>query len=209
MCFNDCLCYNFFDYTVQNLIMIYGVCYLLGALPFGVLIAKLFGKDIFKIGSGSTGFTNVKRAVGLWPALVVLLLDFAKGYAATSLAAHYLPAQYELIVIGGLLAVIGHSLSIFIKFKGGKGAATGVGIVAFIDWRIFLIVAVSVFLIVKFLRIQSVGTIVGLWLTTLLFFIFQVPQAYLIASLIANVFIMYTHRQNIVRLIQGKENRIA
>jgi glycerol-3-phosphate acyltransferase PlsY len=189
--------------------MIYGVCYLLGALPFGVLIAKLFGKDIFKIGSGSTGFTNVKRAVGLWPALVVLLLDFAKGYAATSLAAHYLPAQYELIVIGGLLAVIGHSLSIFIKFKGGKGAATGVGIVAFIDWRIFLIVAVSVFLIVKFLRIQSVGTIVGLWLTTLLFFIFQVPQAYLIASLIANVFIMYTHRQNIVRLIQGKENRIA
>jgi len=189
--------------------MIYGVCYFLGALPFGVLVTKLLGKDIFKIGSGSTGFTNVKRAVGLWPALVVLLLDFGKGYLATALAAHYLAPQYELIVLGGLLAVMGHSFSLFIRFKGGKGAATGVGIVAFIDWRIFLLVAVTVFLVVKFLRIQSVGTMVGLWLTTLLFFIFQVPQAYLLASLIANIFIMYTHRQNIVRLIQGKEHRIA
>jgi glycerol-3-phosphate acyltransferase PlsY len=189
--------------------MIYGVCYLLGALPFGVIISRLFGKNIFKIGSGSTGFTNVKRAVGLWPALIVLLLDFGKGYLATAIAAYYLTPRYELIVLGGLLAIVGHSLSVFIRFKGGKGAATGVGIVAFIDWRIFLIVAIIVFLIVKFLRIQSVGTLAGMWLTTGLFFIFKVPEAYLYASLIANIFIMYTHRQNIVRLLQGKENRIA
>ena len=209
MCFKDSLWYNFFDYTVQNIIMIYGVCYLLGALPFGVIISRLFGKNIFKIGSGSTGFTNVKRAVGLWPALIVLLLDFGKGYLATAIAAYYLTPRYELIVLGGLLAIVGHSLSVFIRFKGGKGAATGVGIVAFIDWRIFLIVAIVVFLIVKFLRIQSVGTLAGMWLTTGLFFIFKVPEAYLYASLIANIFIMYTHRQNIVRLLQGKENRIA
>ncbi|GBR76785.1 glycerol-3-phosphate acyltransferase [Candidatus Termititenax persephonae] len=190
--------------------------YLIGALPFGVIAAKICGVDIFQIGSGSTGATNVIRACGKAWGLAVLSLDLAKGAAATCLGLLCFPANPWLVVSCGALALVGHSASVFIKFRGGKSAASGMGVLLILGgWKLFLFIAVFVLIVRQLTGYQSTASLLGALLTAILFFVLPspppapYPPAYQLLSLTAAVFVWLKHLPNIKRLLNGTETRIT
>ncbi len=200
------------------------LAYLLGSIPSSVWIGKRFyGKDVRDFGSGNAGATNTFRVLGKTAGTVVLLMDILKGYLATSLVylgilnAHwsYGPFQHVNIMLGlGFCAVIGHLLPIFAQFKGGKGIATLGGLLFALNYQIALI-ALSIFLITLFItRFVSLGSILaGISIPMLFvrFFGAQMPEyrqaSVVLFTVLIAVLVVYTHRKNIVRLIQGNENK--
>jgi glycerol-3-phosphate acyltransferase PlsY len=195
------------DLTVRVLLVLLGA-YLLGSIPFGVIIGKLYGVNVLKVGSGSTGTTNVMRAVGFWPGLFVLLADMSKGAAATYLSSIILHDPL-LVIISGFTAVFAHSCSPFIGFKGGKSAATGVGVILIISWQTFLIISIIVGLILYLSRYQSLATLIGSALTPVLMFLFGLDKTYILVTVAGVLFIWYKHIPNIKRLLAGTENKIG
>lgn len=188
--------------------MILAIGYLIGSIPFGVLAAKVKGVDIFKIGSGSMGTTNVIRACGLGYGIAVLILDILKGYFSVLIALTYLTNEW-LIVLTGLFAMIGHSRSIFIRFRGGKSAATGTGILLALNWQIFLIVALIVLFFRQTSGYQSVASLVGSFFAPVLFWLYKEPQAYTIVVALGAAFVWIKHIPNIKRLLSGQEGKIT
>jgi glycerol-3-phosphate acyltransferase PlsY len=187
------------------------VCgYLIGALPTGVIVCRVVrGTDPRSVGSGSTGATNVTRILGRKWGAFVLVLDVLKGYLPVALIAPALvpPERLSLgIVLVGAAAVIGHVWTIFGKFRGGKGVGTMTGVLLALDWQLVLI-CLAIWLIVFLLfRIVSLASLVAaaafptlLWLSGS-----RTPELR-IASVFFALFIFYTHRQNIGRLLSGKE----
>lgn len=186
--------------------------YLLGSLPFGYLVAKAHGVDIFKAGSGNPGATNVKRVLGAKAGNTVLVLDLLKGAAAT--AWPLLPFVDEerkivLQLIGVVAAVIGHAFSVFTRFKGGKSVATAAGglfvlipfagLIAAATW----VVTFYAFRYVSLASIlAAVAIIVASWLMP-----YHVAVA-VIATVLAT-FVIVRHHENIRRLLNGTENRFA
>ena len=138
-----------------NWIIITVIGYLLGAIPFGVLMGKLYKTDIRQHGSGNIGFTNVWRVLGIAPAAIVLAGDFAKGYWATWLGFYFLGEAGALW--GGVMALLGHTASCFIGFKGGKGIATGAGIIGFMSPLTLLICLIIVAIITLTTKYMSLG----------------------------------------------------
>jgi glycerol-3-phosphate acyltransferase PlsY len=194
--------------------LVFPLAYLLGALPFGVIAAKICGVDIFKVGSGSTGATNVIRACGKWWGLAVFILDVLKGTLATYLGALAFPLTANpnnpwLIVLCGILAMVGHSASIFIRFRGGKSAATGLGIALVLNWQIFLTIALVTLLIRQTTGYQSVASLTAGLLAVILFWVFPHPLAYQLLTTTAVAFVWAKHIPNIKRLIAGTENKIS
>ncbi len=185
------------------------VAYLLGALPFGywVVLAKT-GQDVRQHGSGGTGTTNVKRMVGNQGAMVVLVLDLLKGAAAVLLAQALLP-QVPWVAIGAaFLALVGHSKSVFIGFTGGKAAATGLGtMVALMPLLsgVLAAIAIVVFLIT---RTVSIASLTVAAMTPPLLWWWHAPLPCLIYGCMAAIFVAVLHKDNIVRLLAGKENRL-
>ena len=193
--------------------LVFPLAYLLGALPFGVIAAKICGVDIFKVGSGSTGTTNVIRACGKWWGLAVFILDVLKGTLATYLGSLAFPLAADpnnswLIILCGILAMVGHSASIFIRFRGGKSAATGLGIAIVLDWRISLFVALITLIIRQTTGYQSIATLAAGLLAVILFWIFPHPLAYQLLTMAAVIFVWVKHIPNIQRLLAGTENKI-
>lgn len=186
------------------------VGYLLGSLPFGYWVARAHGVDIFKIGSGNPGATNVKRTLGAKAGNTVLALDIAKGAIATAwplLPMVAAPAATTLALIGVVAAVLGHSFSIFTRFRGGKGVATAAGgllvlapvacAIAAATW----VVALYVFRYVSLASIlAALAAITASWLQP-----HQVASS-VIVSLLAG-FVILRHHENIKRLLRGTENR--
>ncbi|MFA5928472.1 MAG: glycerol-3-phosphate 1-O-acyltransferase PlsY [Candidatus Margulisiibacteriota bacterium] len=189
-------------------ITLLALAYFLGAIPFGVLIAKAKGVDLQKFGSGNTGATNVFRALGLVAGGTAFLADGAKGYLACWLMNWFLPDQYLMITLAGAFALIGHSYSLFLKGKGGKGAATGVGIMLFLAPVITLIIAITVAVLIFTTRYVSLATLTAATLTPVLFIIYRQPTEYLFLAVVAGVFIWYKHIANMKRLVVGTENKI-
>ena len=188
--------------------LIFLASYLIGAIPFGVIAAKICGVDLFKIGSGSTGTTNVIRACGKRWGLVVLILDLLKGTAATLLGLMFFTNNW-LIVACGALAMIGHSYSVFIKFRGGKAAATGIGVLLALNWKLFLIIAVGTILIRQISGYQSLASLGGSGLAVILFLYFKQPIEYSALVILGSVFVWLKHLANIKRLLQGTESKIV
>lgn len=183
--------------------------YLLGALPFGYwLVLAKTGQDVRQHGSGGTGTTNVKRLAGNQAAFIVLALDLLKGAAAVLLAQALLP-QLPWVAIGAaFLALVGHSKSIFIGFTGGKAAATGLGtMVALMPLlsAVLACVAVVVFLVS---RTVSVASLTVAAITPPLLLWWHAPLPCLIYGCMAAIFVAVLHKDNIVRLLAGKENRL-
>ncbi len=195
--------------------------YLLGSIPFGIIISKFWkGIDIREYGSKNPGATNVYRVIGPIPALIVLLLDVSKGLIATLLISRIIidqPVlnQTSLRIIAGLVVILGHIFPVFASFKGGKGVATGLGVLISLA-PVELIFALLLFLIiVAITRYVSLGSLSSA-LFILLALIFEKyylhkPVSYelLIAVLVLNIFLFYTHRSNIKRLINGTENKFG
>lgn len=205
------------------------VSYLLGSIPTSILAARLLrGIDIRQHGSGNAGATNVFRVLGPGPGVVVMLIDMLKGVIAVALMAFVVrslgveaPAflgswgEAWLLVAAGAAAVIGHIYTIYAGFKGGKGVATGAGVVVALAPVPVLVGTVLFFLIVALTRYVSLGSIlaaISLPLTQIvrhLAFGIDIPVPIMWFCALIPLLILYTHRANLVRLLRGTESRIG
>lgn len=173
--------------------------FLLGAIPFGVIVARRRGVDIRTAGSGNIGATNVARVMGIGAGLLVLVLDAAKGAAAV-LAAHRLFASPQIDALAGWAAIIGHCFSPFLGGKGGKGVATALGVFAVIAPALAL-VAVAVFsLVAGKTRVPALGSLAGVAAANVFAAATDAPTPLRVLALATLVLLVYTHRGNLARL---------
>lgn len=186
--------------------------YLIGSVPTGFLIVKAkTGDDIRKIGSGSTGATNVKRVLGKKWFFIVMILDAIKGALPVILAALFLHAyaKYGITPVAAAIAILlGHSKSIFLGFTGGKSVASGVGTILALCWPVGLLTALIWGIITWVSKYVSLGSIIALALSPLLMWAFKQPIGYIVYAAIGAVYIIWLHRENIKRLVKGEENKV-
>ncbi len=182
--------------------------YLIGSIPMGLIFGKLiWKKDLRRFGSHNIGATNAWRILGRKAGLLIFILDFLKGQLGVLLGA-YLFASPGAMVVGGLFAVLGHMFPIFIGFRGGKGVATGLGVIAALMPKVTLIVVVVWLVLTLITRYVSVASIIAAVLTPILAAAFKEPIIYFLFALVIAVFIVFRHRENIQRLKAGHENKI-
>ncbi len=185
------------------------VCYLLGAIPFGVMIGKTMrGIDIRDFGSGNIGASNVLRTLGLGPAIAVFFFDTAKGTAAVVLC-QVLKMEPWMVVTGGVLSIVGHSFSVFLKFRGGKGVATSLGMIVGLNPMIAGIAFGLWLAIVAITRIISVASIIAAISVPVMMFVWEKHVEYQAIAVIAAVLIVVKHRSNVKRLFAGTEPKIG
>lgn len=186
--------------------------YLIGSIPTGYLIVKAkTGEDIRKVGSGSTGATNVKRVLGKEWFFVVMLADALKGTVPVVLAILFLHAyeQYGITpVVTAIAVLLGHSKSIFLGFTGGKSVASGVGTILALNLPVGLIIAAVWGVVTWLSKYVSLGSIIALAVSPILMFLFKEPVGYIVYCAIGAVYIIFLHRENIKRLIKGEENKV-
>jgi glycerol-3-phosphate acyltransferase PlsY len=187
-----------------NLIIVAVYSYLLGSIPFGLVLTKIFlKKDIRDIGSGNIGTTNVLRTGNKSLAVATLVLDLLKGYFSIIITFTYFE---NLISYSALICFIGHIFPIWLKFKGGKGVATYLGVILALSYKFFLIFAIS-WLVLSFLfRYASLSSIISS-LIVFVYSYFFINNFFLILFIFV-VIIIYTHRENIVRLKNSEESKI-
>jgi len=189
--------------------------YLLGSIPFGLLLGKLFGAaDVRTEGSGNIGATNVARVAGPIAGILTLLLDAAKGALAVVLAARLSDQSSTWMMIAGLCALVGHCYPIWLGFHGGKGVATAAGVFLVLSPLAFLAAAILFFLVVLYWRFVSLGSISAAAAMPLLIYFFWAPHhappyAVTFGSLAAALLIVYKHDANIQRLVQGDEPKVS
>ncbi len=182
--------------------------YLLGSIPNGLILGKgIWGVDLRQHGSGNIGATNAWRTIGKNAGISIFALDLLKGAISAYLGLHLAGSELAGIVCG-LLAIAGHSWSIFLGFKGGKGVATGLGVIATLMPWVTLIVFAVWFAIVKITGYVSLGSVVGAILVPILAVLFGLHTDFMVLGLIAAVFIVYRHKSNISRLLNGTESKI-
>ena len=187
------------------------VSYFLGSFPTGFLIGKyLKNIDLRFIGSGSTGATNVFRNVGKWPALFVFIIDVGKGLIAVKIAQYYTD-QNLIEVLAGTFAISGHIWPIWLKGKGGKAVATGLGMFLALSWKVGL-ASLGIFLIVlaksKLVSLSSISA--AIFLPIFMFFnLGNFIHPYFFISLFVSLLVIWKHRTNINRLIRGEESKIS
>ena len=187
-----------------NLIIVAAYSYLLGSIPFGLVLTKIFlKKDIREIGSGNIGTTNVLRTGKKSLAVATLVLDLLKGYFSIIITFTYFE---NLISYSALICFIGHILPVWLKFKGGKGVATYLGVILALSYKFFLIFGIT-WLVLSFLfRYASLSSILSslIVFTYSYFFI----NNFSLILFIFFIIIIYTHRENIVRLKNSEESKI-
>ena len=188
-----------------NLIIVAIYSYLLGSIPFGLILTKLFlKKDIRDVGSGNIGTTNVLRTGKKSLAAATLLLDLLKGYLSVIITFHYFQ---DLISYSALLCFVGHIFPIWLKFKGGKGVATYLGVILALSYKFFFIFGI-VWLVLTFLfRFASLSSIFSTLIIFLYSYFFE-NNSFSLILFIFFIIILYTHRENIVRLKNSSENKI-
>lgn len=198
--------------------------YLLGSLPTGYLIARwMKGIDIRQYGSGGTGATNVLRTVGKGPAIAVLMIDLLKGLLAVLLVGLAWPQVLTLATEGslvldwqpwvtmlaGVLAVVGHSKSVWINFTGGKSAASGLGVLLGLAWPVALGAAATFGLTLALSRIVSLSSMAAAIATVILLAATGQPLPYVVLGSLGALYVILRHRSNIDRLSAGTEPRLG
>jgi glycerol-3-phosphate acyltransferase PlsY len=185
-------------------------CYLLGSIPFGYIVGKLFKKiDIRELGSGNIGATNVFRILGPSLAFVVLIGDIGKGILSIYLV-HFLNIDNSLIsTIAGLAVICGHDWSLFLGFKGGKGIATTFGVVFVLNPTISILALIIwgvVLITTRYVSLSSIFAVISIFILTILF---KQPYEYIIFSAIILILGIFKHKENIERLKLKKERKIG
>jgi glycerol-3-phosphate acyltransferase PlsY len=216
--------------TALLLVVTAMIGYLLGSIPFGLFVAKIFAKkDVREIGSGKIGMTNVMRAAGKKAAAVSLLLDIAKGAAAVGIAALIFMNKKDMVgiftpmesakVLAAMAALAGHVWPVFLKFKGGRGVATFFGGMAALYWQAAAVGGLAVLLLGFRTKYMSMGSIVGAIMAFILILALDIlqigflgpypPFEYVVYAMAGAVLIYIMHRDNISRLLDGTERRIG
>jgi glycerol-3-phosphate acyltransferase PlsY len=196
--------------------------YLLGAIPFGILVSKVArGIDVRMFGSGKTGTTNVIRTAGGRAGAVTMILDLAKASAAVLIAWAVVPI-HTAQVVAALAAIIGHIWSVYIKFQGGRGVATYVGSILAMNWLVGLCTAIIILGTARLTRYMSLGSIVGIVASFLAMlalmitesrpavpFLTIVPAVQVVFCGVAACVILIQHRDNVQRLLTGTERKLG
>lgn len=197
------------------------LAYLIGSVNFSIIISKkIAGFDVREKGSGNAGTTNMLRSVGKKAAALTLLCDILKGVVAiliAILAGKIIQNLNKalLVQLAGIAVVLGHTFPIFFQFKGGKGVATSLGVLLMINWKIGLICLVFAVLLIALTQMVSLGSVgAAILYPVLVMFIhtdYTVSEGtnYLIFAIILAVIVAFNHRENIKRLLEGKENKIS
>ena len=203
------------NYLVLVSIFIFG--YFLGSIPFGLILTKISGLgDIRKIGSGNIGATNVLRTGNKKIALFTLLLDGGKGALAIYLITIILPKVFDnnLNMIEfyqctvAISAVVGHCFPIWLRFKGGKGVATGFGVILSLNLNIGIVALLIWVLIAKVFKISSMSALIAFFLIPVLMFYYETEIIYFLSSFLISLVCFVQHRENIKRLINRSEPKI-
>jgi len=194
----------------MTILLIIIISYLIGSIQSGILIGKIIYKtDVRQFGSKSSGATNIQRTIGLKPGIFVLVLDILKGFLPI-LFIEIFTEENIFGVMSCIFLVLGHCYPVFHKFKGGKGVATGFGSVVVLLPYIALGIPIALPIIYK-TKYVSLGAILGCIISIFLIILFValelLPSEYLMI-LFVPLLIIYKHKQNIIRLIQKKENKI-
>ncbi|HSM80545.1 MAG TPA: glycerol-3-phosphate 1-O-acyltransferase PlsY [Nodosilinea sp.] len=209
--------------AVLAIVLLLLAAYLLGSIPTGYLVAKgVKGIDIRQHGSGGTGATNVLRTVGKEAAIAVLLIDLLKGLLAVLLVKATWPQVVALApagaltgwtawvtVLAGVMAIVGHSRSVWINFTGGKSAASGLGVAIGLAWPVALGAAAAFGLTLALSRIVSLSSMVAAIAAALLMVATGQPLAYSLLGALAAFYVILRHRSNIDRLLAGTEPRLG
>ncbi len=192
----------------MKLLLLVAGAILLGSVPFGVVIARARGIDLKRVGSGNIGATNVLRTMGKTPALLTLAGDVLKG-AIPVLAAKYLTNDPAMEGIVGLAVILGHNFSLFLRFRGGKGVATSIGVLLIYS-PYAAVITVLIWLTVLFAtRYSSLAAIVSFGLLPISLSLVDYTKEKMIVSCMITALLMIRHVDNINRLIRGKEPRIG
>ena len=193
------------------------IAYLIGSINSSILISKaVMGKDIRESGSGNAGATNMLRTMGKKYAIITLVIDILKGVVALLLAklAMSFGAYDVSMYIAGVAVVVGHNFPVFFGFKGGKGVATSLGVILLLDWKIGLITFAIAIVIMAISKYVSLGSIMA----AVVFMILQIAVMIindsfdvtrLVCVLILGGLLIIRHRANIVRLLNGTENKLG
>ena len=195
--------------------------YLLGSVPFSIIVSRIWrGIDIRDYGSKNAGFTNVYRVVGPLPAVIVLVLDIAKGMAAVLLIAQIFLnsvslSSIDLKLIAGFFVILGHVFPVFAGFRGGKGIAVGLGALLSIiplEVTLALILFLLIVAITRYVSLGSLSATAFIFLALLFeryYLQYQVPAELICMMFFLTAFIFFNHRSNIKRLLAGTENKFG
>jgi len=191
--------------------LIFVVCaYLLGSVSFAVLMSKAFGlADPRTYGSGNPGATNVLRSGKKAAAVLTLLGDAAKGTVAVLLAQMYAPENYFLIAVVALAVFLGHVFPIFLKFQGGKGVATALGVLLALSGWMGLAVLGTWLLVAVVFRYSSLSALVAAIAAPVYAMLFQLRPELVFATAIMSMLLIWRHKSNIQNLMTGKESKIG
>ena len=183
--------------------------YLIGSIPNGLIFGKLFwGVDLREHGSHNIGATNAWRTLGKGPGFLIFFLDFLKGVCGVYLGSLTDDSSPTSLVLGGLMAIVGHSCSLFLRFKGGKGVATGLGVIAMLMPKTTILIFLLWFLLVYLTGYVSLGSVVAASFVPFLAWWGHEPEAYIVFGITAAIFVIYRHKTNIQRLLAGTESKI-
>lgn len=182
--------------------------FLLGSIPFGVVVAKIYGVNLKKVGSGNIGATNVLRAMGKGPALLTLVGDVVKGSLAVVMGRLFLHSP-SLEGIIGLSAIVGHNFSLFLRFRGGKGVATSIGVLLIYSPKVGILTVILWLIVILVTRYSSLAAIVSFGVLPLDVYVLDYSQGKMIISSLIAFLLIFRHTDNIKRLLQGTELKIG
>ena len=198
---------------MENYLILIPVAYVLGSIPFGVYIGRIFrGIDVRNYGSGNMGMANVLRTVGVPAAISVLVLDMSKAILVVILA-RILSNSYTLEALAAVMVLIGHSWPVFLGFKGGKSTASGYGalfVLSPIAGIVASVVGLPLIIVTKYVSLGSiVAAILGCGTLIVLSMMNHVPFEYIWFGLIGGPIVVIRHKDNISRLLKGQERRVG
>lgn len=186
--------------------------YLIGSITFSYVVGKWFlGIDVREHGSGNAGATNTLRTLGKWPGIFVLILDLLKGVLAVMIGKWLAPEHDWVAVASGIAVVVGHNWPLFFKFKGGKGVAATIGVALTLCFWATIAAIVIIVIIIAITRYVSLGSLIFALILPLFIWLLYDPLRLeiLLASLVFTVFTFVRHKQNIVKLVRGQENKLG
>jgi glycerol-3-phosphate acyltransferase PlsY len=182
--------------------------YVLGAIPTGLLVGRAFGVDVRKVGSGNIGMANVLRAAGKWAAALTMIGDMLKGLIPVVIARNITDNPWVLAAVA-LAAVVGHCWPIFLRFRGGKGVATGAGTSIGLAPLVGLSLFVFWWIVVLLSRYTSLGAIAVMVVSPFAFWLSGQPLPYVLYAVIGGALVLWRHRENVRALMKGTERKMG